>query len=151
MNDFEGTSGSTGRTRWINWRKDVVAGLINAVVSVPDGLASAALAGVNPVYGLYTSIAAPIGGSLAGQRAAHADRDHQRVGARCRAGDRELPSGAAGSSLVPAGPLTGMFLGIFGLLQLGRLVRFVSHAVMIGFLSGVAVVLSSISSLPCWV
>src|SRR3954454_18135557 len=45
-------------------RQDVVAGLINAVVSVPDGLASAALAGVNPVYGLYTSIAAPIAGSL---------------------------------------------------------------------------------------
>src|SRR3712207_9526078 len=45
-------------------RQDTIAGLINAVVSVPDGLASAALAGVNPVYGLYTSIAAPIGGSL---------------------------------------------------------------------------------------
>ncbi len=45
-------------------RHDTLAGLINAVVSVPDGLASAALAGVNPVYGLYTSIAAPIGGSL---------------------------------------------------------------------------------------
>ena len=44
-------------------RKDAVAGLINAVVSVPDGLASAALAGVNPVYGLYTSVAAPIAGS----------------------------------------------------------------------------------------
>jgi SulP family sulfate permease len=42
---------------------DILAGLINAVVSVPDGLASAALAGVNPVYGLYTSIAAPIAGS----------------------------------------------------------------------------------------
>jgi SulP family sulfate permease len=41
-------------------RKDVLAGLINAVVSVPDGLASAALAGVNPVYGLYTSVAAPL-------------------------------------------------------------------------------------------
>ena len=46
------------------WWRDGLAGLINAVVSVPDGLASAALAGVNPVYGLYTSIAAPIGGSL---------------------------------------------------------------------------------------
>ena len=45
-------------------RKDSVAGLVNAVVSVPDGLACAALAGVNPVYGLYTSITAPIGGSL---------------------------------------------------------------------------------------
>lgn len=44
-------------------RKDTVAGFVNAVVSVPDGLASATLAGVNPVYGLYTSIAAPIAGS----------------------------------------------------------------------------------------
>ena len=46
------------------WRKDILAGLVNAIVSVPDGLACAALAGVNPVYGLYTSVAAPIGGSL---------------------------------------------------------------------------------------
>lgn len=45
-------------------RKDVPAGLINAVVSVPDGLSSAALTGVNPVYGLYTSIMAPMSGSL---------------------------------------------------------------------------------------
>jgi len=37
--------------------------------------------------------------------------------------------------------LTGVFLSIFGLLRFGRLVRFVSHAVMTGFLSGVAVVL----------
>ena len=34
-------------------QSDAIAGLINAVVSVPDGLASAALAGVNPIYGLY--------------------------------------------------------------------------------------------------
>src|SRR3712207_9078637 len=46
------------------WRKDTLAGLVNAVASVPDGLASAALAGVNPIYGLYTSIAGPIAGSL---------------------------------------------------------------------------------------
>jgi MFS superfamily sulfate permease-like transporter len=44
-------------------RKDTVAGFVNAVVSVPEGLASATLAGVNPVYGIYTSIAAPITGS----------------------------------------------------------------------------------------
>ena len=46
------------------WRQDGVAGLINAVVSVPDGLASAALAGVNPIYGLYSSITAPIAGGV---------------------------------------------------------------------------------------
>ena len=35
----------------------------------------------------------------------------------------------------------GLMLLIFGLLRLGRLARFVSHSVMTGFLSGVAVVL----------
>ena len=53
-----------GESRGSKLRQDTVAGLINAVVSVPDGLASAALAGVNPVYGLYTSIAAPIAGGV---------------------------------------------------------------------------------------
>ena len=48
-------------------RQDLLAGLINAVVSVPDGLASAALAGVNPVYGLYTSIAAREAGIAPGR------------------------------------------------------------------------------------
>ena len=37
--------------------------------------------------------------------------------------------------------LIGIYLVIFGLLRLGRLVRFVSHAVMTGFLIGVAAVL----------
>ena len=46
------------------WAKDVGAGLVNGVVSVPDGLASAALAGVNPVAGLYTSAVAPVAGGL---------------------------------------------------------------------------------------
>src|SRR3954470_12706291 len=65
MNTSDSTSDTTSaESRGSTLRKDVLAGLINAVVSVPDGLASAALAGVNPVYGLYTSIAASIGGSL---------------------------------------------------------------------------------------
>ena len=37
--------------------------------------------------------------------------------------------------------LIGVSLTIFGLLRLGRLARFVSHSVMTGFLSGVAVVM----------
>jgi SulP family sulfate permease len=42
-------------------RQDARAGLINALVSVPDGLAAAALAGVT--VGLYTSATGPIAGS----------------------------------------------------------------------------------------
>jgi len=122
-------------------RRDAPAALINAVVSVPDGLASAALAGVNPVFGLYTSIAGPIGGSL------FASAQLMQVGTTSAAA---LTAGQAvagvaeaqrGHAIFLLAVLTGVFLSIFGLLRFGRLVRFVSHAVMTGFLSGVAVVL----------
>ncbi|MDA0168442.1 SulP family inorganic anion transporter [Solirubrobacter taibaiensis] len=45
-------------------RSDAIAGVPGAVGSVPDGMASAVLVGVNPVYGLYASCAGPIGGGL---------------------------------------------------------------------------------------
>jgi hypothetical protein len=45
-------------------KTDAVAGLTGAIGSVPDGMASAVLAGVNPVYGLYASLFGPIAGGL---------------------------------------------------------------------------------------
>src|SRR5690606_2306759 len=45
-------------------RHDGLAGLNTAIASVPDGMASGLLAGVNPVYGLYACILGPIAGGL---------------------------------------------------------------------------------------
>jgi sulfate permease, SulP family len=125
----------------VAFRKNVIAGFINAVVSVPDGLASAALARVSPAYGLYTSIAAPIGGSLL-------------VSAELMQVSTTSASALVAGQVVASYPpekrdpalfllviLVGVYLLIFGLLRLGRLVRFVSYAVMTGFLAGVAVLL----------
>ena len=122
-------------------RKDTLAGLINAVVSVPDGLASAALAGVNPVYGLYTSIAAPIGGSLL--VSAQLMQISTTSASALAAGQAiaGYPAARRDEALFLLVVLVGVSLAVFGLLRLGRLVRFVSHAVMTGFLIGVAVVL----------
>ena len=122
-------------------RQDTVAALINAVVSVPDGLASAALAGVNPVYGLYTSIAAPIGGSLL--VSAQLMQVSTTSASALAAGQAiaSYPAAQRDQALFLLVVLVGVFLAVFGLLRLGRLVRFVSHAVMTGFLIGVAVVL----------
>ena len=36
-----------------NLASDLIAGITTALVTIPDGLASAILAGVNPVHGLY--------------------------------------------------------------------------------------------------
>ena len=132
---------TTDESRWSAWRKDILAGLINAVVSVPDGLASAALAGVNPIYGLYTSIAGPIAGSLLvsaqlmqiATTSASALAAGQAIAA--------YPEEQRARALFLLVVLAGLFLAVFGLMKLGRLVRFVSHAVMTGFLIGVAVVL----------
>lgn len=118
------------------FRKDVLAGFINALVSVPDGLASAALARVSPAFGLYTSIAAPIGGSLL------VSAELMQISTTSASA---LVAGQVAASYPPEQRdpalfllviLVGVYLAIFGLLRLGRLVRFVSYAVMTGFLAG---------------
>jgi SulP family sulfate permease len=45
-------------------RQDAIAGLNSAVSSVPDGMASGILVGVNPIYGLYACMMGPIAGAL---------------------------------------------------------------------------------------
>ncbi len=130
------------RTSWRRiLKKDVLAGLVNAVVSVPDGLASAALAGVNPVYGLYTSVAAPLAGSLLVStqlmQIATTGASALAAGQAIRA----YPAADRAEAMFLLVVLIGVALALFGMLRLGRLARFVSHSVMMGFLSGVAVVL----------
>src|SRR4051794_7969117 len=47
--------GLRGRLQRISVAKqDVIAALTGAIANTPDGMASGVLAGVNPVYGLYT-------------------------------------------------------------------------------------------------
>jgi sulfate permease, SulP family len=122
-------------------RRDGVAALINAVVSVPDGLASAALAGVNPIYGLYSSIAGTaVGGALQStqlMQIATTSASALAAGQAVAAYPVEQRAGA----MFLLSTITGLMLVLFGILRLGRLVRFVSHAVMTGFLIGVALVL----------
>jgi SulP family sulfate permease len=128
-------------SRWSRLRKDTVAGLVNAVVSVPDGLACAALAGVNPVYGLYTSIAAPIGGSLLVSAQLMQIATTSASALAAAQAIASYPAEQRDAALFLLVAIVGVLLAFFGLLKLGRLVRFVSHAVMTGFLIGVAAVL----------
>ncbi len=130
------------------WTKDFGAGLVNGVVSVPDGLASAALAGVNPIAGLYTSAVAPIAGSLliSAQRMQIATTSASALAA----GEaiRAYPETQRIEALMLVTIATGAFLALFGLLRVGRLMKYVSQAVMTGFLMGVAVVLILDQSAP---
>ena len=128
-------------SRGSKWRRDAVAGLVNAVVSVPDGLACAALAGVNPVYGLYTSIAAPISGSLLASAQLMQIATTSASALVAGQAIASYPVDQRDAALFLLVGVVGVVLAVFGFLKLGRLVRFVSHAVMTGFLIGVAGVL----------
>jgi SulP family sulfate permease len=128
-------------------RADGLAGLNAAVASVPDGLASGLLAGVNPIYGLYACMAGPIAGSIfsSTQLLIVATTSAASLAAGQALGG--LSSPARDNALFVMVLLIGAFQILFGLLRLGRLARFVSYSVMTGFLTGIAV-LTVLSQLP---
>src|ERR1039457_5880019 len=120
-------------------RADIVAGLPGAISSVPDGMAAAVLAGVNPVQGLYASFAGPIVGGLS---------SNTPMMVITTTSAAALAAGSALQNVAPAQrpeavPLLVILVGVVlvaaGIIRLGRYTRFVSYSVMIGFLTGISV------------
>jgi SulP family sulfate permease len=120
-------------------RADLVAALPGAISRVPDGMAAAVLAGVNPVQGLYASFAGPIVGGLS---------SNTRMMVISTTSAAALAAGSALQNVPPdqrpaAIPLLVILVGIVlvaaGIARLGRYTRFVSYSVMIGFLTGISV------------
>jgi SulP family sulfate permease len=118
---------------------DLVSGLVMSVVTVPGALANGLLAGVNPVYGVYSVIA---GTSVAALFTSSVIMNVDSTSATAIA-TGDFVGGVSSEEqlgyLVVLGLLVGLFMLIFGILKLGFLVRFISNAVMTGFLSGLGV------------
>lgn len=126
-------------------RQDGIAGLTVAISSVPDGMASGLLAGVNPIYGLYASMIGPIVGGLLASSTLMVITNTSATA--LVAGQALVGLEDRDRSLFLLVLLSGVFQIIFGLLRFGRLTRFVSFSVMTGFLAGIAVILI-LSQLP---
>ena len=130
-------------------RKDAVAGLVLGVESVPDGLAAGLLAGVNPLAGLYAYLFGTIGGSLFTSSAFMAV---QATGAMAIV-VADVPAVHSADdparALFTLSVLTGVVMLAAGFLRLGSMLRFVSNAVMVGFISavGVNIILGQLASL----
>ncbi len=120
-------------------KDDAVAGVVLGVESVPDGLASGLLAGVNPIFGLYAYMVGTVTGAVFTSSTFMAV---QGTGAMAiivsdvpsvRSGDD------TGTALFTLSVLTGVIMLVAGLLKLGSLLRWVSNAVMVGFINAVGV------------
>jgi SulP family sulfate permease len=128
-----------GRLRRDTVREDAVAGLVLGVQSVPDGLATGLLAGVSPVSGLYAYMVGTFTGALATSSAFMAV---QGTGAMAMI-MTDVPAlhsaSDPGRALVTLSVLTGVAMLAAGVFQLGSALRFVSKAVMVGFINAVGV------------
>lgn len=120
---------------------DLIAGLTMALYSIPDSMATAMLAGISPLTGVYTMIFAPPIGAL------FTSSVFMRIEATSTIAliiSSSLPGISPGERL-PAVFMLAVIVGAIqigmGLLKMGFLVRFVPHSVLTGFLNGVGVVI----------
>jgi len=119
--------------------KDAVAGVVLGGQSVPDGLAGGLLAGVNPVFGLYGYLFGMLGAAFfTGSQFMTV----QATGAMAAVvSDVDAVHGGDDpeTALFTLAVLTGVVMLVAGIVKLGSILRFVSNAVMVGFISGVGV------------
>jgi sulfate permease, SulP family len=120
-------------------RKDALAALTVAIVALPLSMAIAVASGVSPGRGLYTAV----------------------VGGFCvsaLSGSRFQIGGPAGAFIVLVAAtvakfglngllltvlLSGLMLTLVGVLRLGSLIRYIPHAVTVGFTCGIAVTIAA--------
>ena len=120
---------------------DLIAGLTFAVVNVPQAMAHALLATVNPVFGIYTlMVAVPIGAIFTSSVFMNVSTTSV-LSVAAGAGLIGMPDSQKLEALAVLVLLVGVIQLLAGLFRLGFLVRFVSNAVMTGFLNGVAVLI----------
>lgn len=115
--------------------KDIIAGIIVAIIALPLSIALALASGVTPEKGIYTAITAGfvisfLGGSrvqISGPTAAFATIVAGIV----------AQNGMEG--LIIATLMAGVILILMGLFRLGNLIKFIPYTITTGFTSGIAV------------
>lgn len=121
----------------INYRTEVLSGLTVALALVPEAVAFALIAGLDPLVGLYAACVMGFVTSLLGGRPG-------------------MISGATGAIAVVIAPLAkdhgvefvyaaillaGALQLAAGLLRLGKFIRLVPHPVIFGFVNGLAIII----------
>lgn len=130
--------------RSANLTGDLLAGVIVAVMLVPQAMAYAMLAGLPPKVGLYASIAPLVIYGLLGSSRTLAVGPVAIVSLLVAAG--VTPLAEVGSAeyvqlAITLAFLVGVIQLVMGLVRLGFLVNFLSHPVLVGFTNAAAIVI----------
>lgn len=127
-----------------SFQKDINAGLTNAIIVLPQGVAFALIAGLPPIYGLYTAMVPPIIAAVFGSSKHLISGPTTAISLVVFATVSKIsdPGDADYIALVLTLTfLAGVYQLILGLARMGVLVNFVSQSVVIGFTAGAAILI----------
>jgi len=113
---------------------NITAGITVALVSIPEGLAYAMVAGVDPIYGLYTGMVTTVVASL-GISTSLMIVTLTNALALVTADTLGVlsPEIDQATALFTLTFMVGGFMFLLGVLKLGSVIRFVAEEVMVGF------------------
>ena len=121
---------------------DLGSGLTVALISIPEGMAYAVIAGVDPVYGLYTGMVTTVVAALTGSTSLMVvtlTNAMALVTADALAG--LSPDTDPIRAMFTLTLLVGAIMFLLGILRLGSVIRFVSTEVMSGFVFATALLI----------
>ena len=120
---------------------DLMSGLTVALVSIPEGMAYAMVAGVNPVYGLYTGMVTTIVASLTGSTSLLVVTLTNALALVTADAIAGLEQPVDITTIFALTFLVGLIMFLLGALKLGSVIRFVSKEVMAGFVFATALLI----------
>ncbi|MCA9836685.1 MAG: SulP family inorganic anion transporter [Trueperaceae bacterium] len=126
------------KAEWFsNFRADLLSGLVVALALIPEAIAFSIIAGVDPKVGLYASFSIAIITSFTGGRPAMISAATGAMALLMV----HLVKDYGLEYLFATTILTGIIQILFGVFRLGRYMKFVPKAVMIGFVNALAILI----------
>ena len=123
---------------WLNQPgKNILAGIVVALALIPEAIAFSIIAGVDPMVGLYASFIIAVVTAIVGGRPAMISGATGAVALLVT----PLVKDYGVEYLLAATILMGVIQLVLGLLKVGRLMKFIPHSVMIGFVNALGIMI----------
>ena len=123
---------------WFNQPgKNILAGIVVALALIPEAIAFSIIAGVDPMVGLYASFIIAVVSAIVGGRPAMISGATGAVALLVT----PLVKDYGVEYLLAATILMGVIQLVLGLLKVGRLMKFIPHSVMIGFVNALGIMI----------
>ncbi|MEM9264760.1 MAG: SulP family inorganic anion transporter [Cyanobacteria bacterium P01_F01_bin.13] len=129
--------GAVQRNWFSNIRGDLLAGIVVALALIPEAIAFSIIAGVDPKVGLYASLTMAVTIAFVGGRPGMISAATGAMALLMV----ELVKNYGLEYLFAATLLTGLLQVVWGFLKVGRQMKYVPRAVLVGFVNALAILI----------